>query len=104
MENVGSFYGHFVYFTAKLYILWPFGALCAHLVRLYIFLFGKLYRYKSGNPDLETMSKIYKKDKIGFVGAWHISRGLHARKYNENRVLRRARPGMTRLGEFSQFD
>jgi hypothetical protein len=25
MQDAGIFYGHFVYFTAKLYILWPFG-------------------------------------------------------------------------------
>jgi hypothetical protein len=26
------FYGQFVYFTAKWYILWPFGTFCGHLV------------------------------------------------------------------------
>jgi hypothetical protein len=51
MEDVGIFYDHFVYFTAKWYILWPFGAVCGHLV--YIFpRFGMLYREKSGNPGL----------------------------------------------------
>jgi hypothetical protein len=31
-EDVGIFYDHFVYFTAKLYILWPFGTFFGHLV------------------------------------------------------------------------
>jgi hypothetical protein len=32
MKGAVIFYGHFVYFTAKWYILWPFGTLCDHLV------------------------------------------------------------------------
>jgi hypothetical protein len=32
MEDVSIDYGFFVYLTAKLYILWPFGTFCAHLV------------------------------------------------------------------------
>jgi hypothetical protein len=28
IEDCGIFYGHFVYFTAKWYILWPFGTIC----------------------------------------------------------------------------
>jgi hypothetical protein len=32
LEYGGIFYGHFVYFTAKWYILLPFGAFCGHLV------------------------------------------------------------------------
>jgi hypothetical protein len=31
-EDVGIFYGHFVYFTAKWYILCPFGTFCGRLV------------------------------------------------------------------------
>jgi hypothetical protein len=30
MEDVGKFYGHFVYFTAIWYTLWPFGIICGH--------------------------------------------------------------------------
>jgi hypothetical protein len=32
MEDVGIFYGHFVYFTAKWHNIWTFGTLCGHLV------------------------------------------------------------------------
>jgi hypothetical protein len=32
MEDVGILLGHFVHFTAKWYILWPFGAFCGNLV------------------------------------------------------------------------
>jgi hypothetical protein len=49
MEYVGIFYGHFVYFTAKLYILWPFGTFCGHLV--YFSRFDMLYQEKSGNHE-----------------------------------------------------
>jgi hypothetical protein len=42
------FYGHFVYFRAKWYILSPFCKFCGHLV--YFSSFGKLYRDKSGKP------------------------------------------------------
>jgi hypothetical protein len=49
MEDVGICYGHFVYFIAKLYILWPFDTFCGRLV-----LFprpGTFNRGKSGSPD-----------------------------------------------------
>jgi hypothetical protein len=39
MEEVSIVYGRTVYFTAKWYILWPFGTLCGHLV--YFSRFGK---------------------------------------------------------------
>jgi hypothetical protein len=43
MKDVGTFYGHFVYFTAIWYMLWSVW---------YIFpLFGMLYQEKSGKPD-----------------------------------------------------
>jgi hypothetical protein len=53
--DVGIRYGNFIHFTAKLYILWPFGTFCGHLVYFvviwYILLrFGMLYREKSGIP------------------------------------------------------
>jgi hypothetical protein len=32
IENVGIFYDHLIYFTAKLYILCPFGIVCVHVV------------------------------------------------------------------------
>jgi hypothetical protein len=42
MEDVGIFYGHWVYFA----VIW------------YIFpVFGMLYQEKSGNPDSEAFSK-----------------------------------------------
>jgi hypothetical protein len=50
------FYDHFVYFTVKWYILWPFGTLCGHLV--YFSHFGMLYREKSGNPGLKRAGLI----------------------------------------------
>jgi hypothetical protein len=37
LEYGGIFYGHFIYFTAKWYILLPFGAFCGHLVILLSF-------------------------------------------------------------------
>jgi hypothetical protein len=44
------YYDHFVYFTVKWYMLWPFGTFCGHLV---IFShFGMLYREKFGNPGI----------------------------------------------------
>jgi hypothetical protein len=52
MEDVGIFYGHFVYFTAKWYIIWPFGAFCGYSV--YFCRFGMLCREKSGNPDYQN--------------------------------------------------
>jgi hypothetical protein len=50
MVDVGSFYCHFVYFTAKWskwYILWHFGHLFSPR-------FGMLYREKFGNPGWWT--------------------------------------------------
>jgi hypothetical protein len=46
-----------VYLYIFLYILWPSGIFCGHLVYFMIikytfFLFGVLYQEKSGNPDL----------------------------------------------------
>jgi hypothetical protein len=32
MEDVGTFYGHLVYFMAIWYSLWSFGIFCGHLV------------------------------------------------------------------------
>jgi hypothetical protein len=32
VEDVGTFYGLLVYFTASWYILWSFGIFCGHLV------------------------------------------------------------------------
>jgi hypothetical protein len=54
MEDVDIFYGHFVYFMVKGYILLPFGTFCGHLVDF--FRFGILYREKSGNPAVHTSS------------------------------------------------
>jgi hypothetical protein len=50
MEDVGNFYGQFVYFAAKYfmnswYYLWSFGR--------FFPLFGMLYLEKSGNPGRE---------------------------------------------------
>jgi hypothetical protein len=47
-ENVGIFYGHFEYFTAIWYYLWPFGTvvvICYNFPR-----FGIMCQEKSGNP------------------------------------------------------
>jgi hypothetical protein len=50
MEDVGIFCGKFLYFTAKWFILWPFGTFCGYLV---IFSrFGMSCRKKSGNPGV----------------------------------------------------
>jgi hypothetical protein len=48
MGDVGLFYGHFVYFTAILYSLWPLGIFYGYLV--YFSRLGMLYQEKSGNP------------------------------------------------------
>jgi hypothetical protein len=48
MEDVGAFYGHLVYFTAILCILWPFGLFYGYLVNSPRF--GTLSQEKSGNP------------------------------------------------------
>jgi hypothetical protein len=53
MEDVGIFYGHFVYMLAKLYTLWPLGKYCGHLA--YFSGFGMLYREKSGNPETNSV-------------------------------------------------
>jgi hypothetical protein len=48
MVNVDILHGHFVFFTATWYMLWPYGIFYGHLV---IFpCFGILYQGKSGNP------------------------------------------------------
>jgi hypothetical protein len=44
MKYVGVFYGHFVYFTAIVYIF-------RRLVLVYFPRFGMLYQEKSGNPE-----------------------------------------------------
>jgi hypothetical protein len=56
MEDVGTVYGNWVYFTSILYILLPFGIFYGHLVYfmsvgIFFFRFGKLYQLKSGNPE-----------------------------------------------------
>jgi hypothetical protein len=48
MKEIGKFYGDLVYFTAILYILWPFGMFCGHFG--VFFSFGMLCQEKSGNP------------------------------------------------------
>jgi hypothetical protein len=53
MEDVCAFYGRLVYFTAILYILWPFGIFYGYLV--YLFRFGMLCQEKSGNPVQELV-------------------------------------------------
>jgi hypothetical protein len=45
------FYGHFEYFMAIWYILWPFGIFCHNLVNY--FNFSMLCREKSGNPGVQ---------------------------------------------------
>jgi hypothetical protein len=53
MENVGIFYGPFVYFTALWFFL--YGHLVFFMAIWYIFpSFGILYKDKSGNPDADT--------------------------------------------------
>jgi hypothetical protein len=47
MEVVGTFYDHYVYLTAILYILCPFGTFYDNFP-----LFGMLSQEKSGNPGL----------------------------------------------------
>jgi hypothetical protein len=48
IEDVGVFYGQFVYLLAIWYIVLPIGTFFGHLV--YFSRFGMLYREKSGNP------------------------------------------------------
>jgi hypothetical protein len=58
MEDVDTFYGQLVNFTAIWYSLWPFGFLWpfskfnGHLV--YFLCFGMLYQEKSGSPDCKS--------------------------------------------------
>jgi hypothetical protein len=58
---LGNFYGRSVYFTAKRYILWPFGTFC-HFVVIWCVLsrLGKLYEEKSGKPWLKVCTVVYK--------------------------------------------
>jgi hypothetical protein len=39
MEDVGTFYGHLVHFTAFCYILWTFGRICGNLVYFHVLVF-----------------------------------------------------------------
>jgi hypothetical protein len=50
MEDLGLFYGNFVYLKDILYILWPFGHILWLLCTFYSF--GMLHQEKSGNPAL----------------------------------------------------
>jgi hypothetical protein len=47
MENVGIFYGHFVYFMAIVYILWPFG--------IFSLVFAIYYQEKFGNSVVDHL-------------------------------------------------
>jgi hypothetical protein len=38
MEDVGTLYGHLVYFTAIWYSLWPFGIFCGYFVYFFLIL------------------------------------------------------------------
>jgi hypothetical protein len=58
MEDVGILNCRFVYFTAKWFILWPFGTFSGHLV--YFFRFGMLCREISGNPVFQIQVLFYK--------------------------------------------
>jgi hypothetical protein len=40
MNDVGKFYGHMVYFSDILYILWPFGIFCGHFSIFFLFWFA----------------------------------------------------------------
>jgi hypothetical protein len=53
MEDVGTLFGHLVYFTALWYILLPFGTYILSPFGIcygYLVYFGMLYHEKSGNP------------------------------------------------------
>jgi hypothetical protein len=52
MENVGTFYGHFVYIIDIWYISWPFGNLV--IVWYFFSRFGTLFHEKSGNPGTKN--------------------------------------------------
>jgi hypothetical protein len=49
MEDVGTFYGHLVYFT----VIWY--NICGHLLYFLVIFprFGMFYQEKSGNPDVD---------------------------------------------------
>jgi hypothetical protein len=73
MEEVGIFYGHLVYCTARRYtyvcgghlvyfmviwnISWSFGIFYGHLV--YFSRFGMLHQEKSDNPGVERCAHIF---------------------------------------------
>jgi hypothetical protein len=50
MEDVGIFYGHFVYFTAKWYILWPLGTFCDIFVYFFPLLVSFTEKYLATLP------------------------------------------------------
>jgi hypothetical protein len=53
MEDVGLFYGRWVYFTSICEILWSFEVVSCNLV--YFTRFGILYREKSGSPVCDDL-------------------------------------------------
>jgi hypothetical protein len=61
MEDVGVFYGHWVYFTAGWSTLWPFGIFYCYLV--YLSSFGTLCPEKSGIPGRLFRRQVYAKCK-----------------------------------------
>jgi hypothetical protein len=56
MENVGTFYGHFEYFTAFWCFLKSFAIFYGHLV--YFPRFGMVYGEKSGTPGMYPSNKV----------------------------------------------
>jgi hypothetical protein len=79
MEDVGILNGHFVYFTSKWYILWPFGKFCGHLVQTLPH-FGILYREISGNPALAANRQTKMKKNNSSVGKIEILRNINRRE------------------------
>jgi hypothetical protein len=65
MEDVGIFYGQFVYFTDKWYILWPSGSFFGQLV--YCFPFWYVVLRKVWQPWFEEINTLFA------LAAWSCS-------------------------------
>jgi hypothetical protein len=67
MEYAGVFYDHLEYFTAILYILWPFGTACVHLV--YFPRFGVFGPRKIWQPRFHAAAhlKSFRKSIFGYL-------------------------------------
>jgi hypothetical protein len=76
MEDVDTFYCHFVYFVDIWYSLFPFGMFWSF--GRFFSLFGKLYQEKSGNPG-------------GKVQCFDVNSQIYESRYGNHKNLTRIR-------------